>query len=237
MEFVYVVPREDLFPESTPQGLVPFGPELSCAVFEATVRERGFFVERAHAERDPRLKQIIPYSMVLCGERILLLRRLRKGGESRLFDKLSIGVGGHVDPIDAEAATGFPSISSRDGVPRPAGAPRPAGLLAAATRREVEEELLIDGTWSARPVGILNDDSNAVGAVHVGLVQCVQVDGTVAIREKDQLEGEFVSTDELRDRLAHGADFETWSGLLVAHVDELLPAPAVSTARHGISTL
>ena len=124
MEFVYVVPREELFPHCYPQGLVPFGMaewEQAPEDFMRTVRERGFFVEREYAERSPGLKQVIPYSIVrtteknaesgpapaqarveegVCGERILLLRRLDKGGESRLHDKLSIGVGGHINPQD-----------------------------------------------------------------------------------------------------------------------------------------
>ena len=67
------------------------------------------------------------------------------------------------------------------------------------------------------------DDSNPVGAVHVGLVQVVRVRGTVEIRETDHLEGELVTLDELRERLAAGANYETWSRLLVERIDELLP--------------
>ena len=104
MEFVYVVPRGELFPDCYPQGLVRFqesseGPP-SKVRFEAIVRRHGFFVERDHAERNPALKQIIPYTVVQVEDRVLLLRRLRTGGERRLHDKLSIGVGGHINPVD-----------------------------------------------------------------------------------------------------------------------------------------
>ena len=44
------------------------------------------------------------------------------------------------------------------------------------------------------PIGVLNDDDNAVGAVHLGLVFVAQADGRpVAIRERDKLEGRFAS--------------------------------------------
>ena len=212
MEFVLVVPREDLFPDFYPHGLLPFGAEngsdtdsqvLSRKAFERSVLERGFFVEREHAETNPSLKQVIPYGVVCCDDRVLLVRRLGRGNEARLHDKLSIGIGGHINPVDADGGR--------------------EALLGAATLRELEEELHIEGTYTIQAVGVLNDDSNPVGAVHAGLVQVVRVRGSVSIRETDQLEGELVTTDELRERLAGGARFETWSQLLVERIDELLP--------------
>ena len=161
-------------------------------------------MERAHAERTPRWKQIIPYGVVVCDDRVLLVKRLAQGGEKRLHDKFSIGIGGHINPIDAEGDT------NQD-------------LFDAATLRELNEELHITGTYTTRTVGVLNDDSNPVGAVHVGLVQVVQVRGTVDIRETDVLEGEWVTAEELRERLAAGANFETWSQLLVEQIDNFLP--------------
>jgi predicted NUDIX family phosphoesterase len=230
MEFVYVVPREALFPSHFPQGFLPFAAPsgeagaLALEPFLATIREQGFFVERPYAERTPALKQVIPYSVVrtrgVGPDQVLLLRRLAAGGERRLHDKLSIGVGGHVNPED---------LGVRYGSPTAEGGPR--DVVAAGTRRELEEELSIDGTWSVRPVGILNDDSNPVGAVHVGLAQVVTVEGRVAIREAEQLEGRLVPPDELRALISAGADFETWSRLLIGELDALLGAPSAGAPR------
>lgn len=150
--------------------------------------------------------------------RVLLMRRLSKGGESRLHDKLSIGVGGHVNPVDhteGGACTGEATSDS--------GARRDP--LREGTRRELDEELELDGAYTVRPVGILNDYSNAVNAVHVGLVQVVHVSGDVRIRETDVLEGELVRPSDLSNRLAEGADFETWSRILVERLDEVLVDP------------
>ncbi|MGD2018400.1 MAG: hypothetical protein PVJ89_09810 [Planctomycetota bacterium] len=218
MEFVFVVPRTELFPEFAPHGLAAFGDEVSLERFQRCVAEEGFFVEREYAERTPTLKQIIPYTLVTRGEDILLLQRTKGGGEARLHDKLSIGVGGHVNPIDA--------IPSGDGAP--ARLPDP---LPAATRREVmEEELIVEGETRLTSIGLLNDDSNAVGAVHVGLVQTLELlGGDARIREVDQLRGDFVPWRELPQRLAEGANFETWSSLLVPHLEHLLH-PSSSTA-------
>ena len=105
MEFVLVVPRTMLFPESTPHGLVPFDGARPAEAVHACVESHGFFVEREYAERTPSLKQVIPYSIVVRHRpgdepEVLCLRRTTRGGEPRLHDKLSIGVGGHIDPED-----------------------------------------------------------------------------------------------------------------------------------------
>ena len=70
-------------------------------------------------------------------------------------------------------------------------------------------------------IGLINDDTNAVGAVHVGLVQVVDVTGTVAIRETDRLEGRLVSVEDLKALVARGANLETWSRLLIERIDLL----------------
>ena len=217
MEFVFVVPRTTLFPEHAPHGLAVFGETWSRDEFDDVVAREGFFVERAYAERTPTLKQIIPYTIVRRGEEILLLQRTKGGGESRLHDKLSIGVGGHVNPIDAVATEADEQCAKSAGS-------RLADPLPAATRREVmEEELTVTGETRLTSVGLLNDDTNPVGAVHVGLVQILELlDGDATIREVDQLRGSFVTVSRLRADLAAGANLETWSSLLVPHLDRLI---------------
>lgn len=221
MEFVFVVPREKLFPEHYPHGVVFFGEGLDEARVRATWCEHGFFVERAYAERTPSLKQVIPYTVVTRGGEVLLLTRTKRGGDARLHDKLSIGVGGHVEPHDLPEHGSLPGSSPKDS--------RGRDPVPNATRREVlEEELAVEGSWTLTTVGLLNDDSNAVGAVHVGLVQVLEVEGAVQVRELDTLQGSFVTPEELRERLATGANFETWSSLLIEHLDRLLkPTRAV----------
>lgn len=238
MEFVYVVPRERVFHDRYPQGLTPFrsaeGGLTRDALGEA-VRRHGFFVERAVAERTPSWKQIIPYTVVCVGDEILLTRRLDKGGEERLFDKLSIGIGGHINPEDLDGdlpglapptpASSAGTTEEKDLIPRGTASRRHRDPIAAGTRREIEEEIEIRGSYEIEQIGLLNDDSNPVGAVHLGIVQIAKVDGTVAIREYDVLEGRLVASGELHHLLESGANFETWSSILIEHLRELLPAP------------
>jgi len=146
-------------------------------------------------------KQPIPYVAVTCEDTVFTMTRLT-GGEARLHGKRSIGVGGHINPCDIES----------DGVD---------GLLAAACERELEEELILPaGPHQLEPLGLLNDDTTEVGAVHVGVVYRLVLTPAQAselrIRETDSLAGEFLPYSELVSLAEQDdAPFESWSTLLL----------------------
>lgn len=169
----------------------------------AAVARDGVYLDRSIAEMDPTHKQLIPYVVVRDGDHVYLMQRTDAGGDARLHGKASIGVGGHLNPVD-------------DGED-----PLMSGL-----RREWDEELVADWEPEFTLVGLLNDDSNRVGAVHLGVVFTVEADGRpVTVRERDKLTGEFVDADAVRaawDRL------ETWSQLVA---DAIGLAPAKSSDK------
>ena len=152
-----------------------------------TLTTHGTFRPRAEVEDDPSWKQVIPYLLLRDGERVFLMKRTKAGADARLHDRYSIGVGGHVNPEDGDVIGGL--------------------------RREWVEELDADFTPDFEPLGLLNDDSNPVGAVHLGLVFSADAQGRpVKVRETDKLSGQFVTLDEaaaVADRM------ETWSSLLL----------------------
>jgi len=85
--------------------------------------------------------------------------------------------------------------------------------------RELQEEVTVAGPLAGlRPLGILKDDSNAVGQVHVGLVFEAEVNGgAVRVRETDRMTGRFVTLPEAR---AHRDGMESWSQLLLDALGE-----------------
>lgn len=180
-ELVLVVPRDALVPGEGWLGIrqVDLGAALEV------VGRKGRFVHRGDAEGDPTHKQVIPYLVLRDGDAWFLMRRTRAGGDSRLHDLWSIGVGGHLNPGDGDVAGGL--------------------------RREWREEVVADFVPDFAPIGLLNDDTTAVGAVHVGFVFTADAAGRpVSIRETDKLTGSFATTDEVR---ARRDDLETWSRL------------------------
>jgi len=63
--------------------------------FLGEVAAHARFAPRAQMEVDPSWKQLIPYLVLRDGDRYFLMRRTRAGGDARLHDRWSIGVGGH----------------------------------------------------------------------------------------------------------------------------------------------
>ncbi len=209
MEFVYVVPRADLFDLAFPHGFLPIektaGSPFDPERILKAIRERGYFVERRRAEADSSLKQIIPYTVVTHGDKILRLRRLTGGAEARLHGKGSVGVGGHVNPKDAEPDAPLGPVEAL--------APRLGRFLAAAAWRELTEEVAIEGPRHVRMIGFINDDSNDVGSVHFGLVLRAEASSErFEILEPEQLTGGFVDPAALLDS---DQSLETWSSLVV----------------------
>jgi len=153
----------------------------------------GRFMDRAMAEESPDWKQLIPYVVVRDGDNVFLMERTDAGGDLRLHRKATIGVGGHINPVDEGD-----------------------DLLNAGLRREWGEELVAGWGPDFRLIGLLNDDSNPVGSVHLGIVFEVQADGRpVAVRETDKLTGRFVAPAEV---LAAWDRMETWSHLVATHL-------------------
>jgi predicted NUDIX family phosphoesterase len=114
------------------------------------------------------------------------MRRTKAGADARLHDRFSIGVGGHLNPGD--------------------------GGLLDGLRREWHEELEADFTPDFRLVGLLNDDTTDVGAVHLGAVYVADATGRpVAIRETEKLSGAFAEPAEVAAVVER---METWSALV-----------------------
>jgi len=113
----------------------------------------------------------------------------------------SIGIGGHINPPDE-----MPLFDSDF-----------HDAYLAAVEREVAEEVAIVGRHHDRVVALLNDDSNEVGQVHLGIVHHWVLDSPVVHkREQMMTQMEFMTPAELhQDR----ESLETWSQLCLDSLD------------------
>lgn len=160
------------------------------------------FLARALAEIDPTHKQIIPYAILACGDRVLHYVRGKKAGEQRLVAKGSIGIGGHMNDTD-ESLFAWDEQAYRAGV-----------------EREVNEEIKIESPFEDRIVALLNDDTTEVGRVHLGIVHVVRLaEPKVQKREAMITNLAFLNREQL---LAIRDNLETWSQLCVDSLDRLL---------------
>ena len=150
------------------------------------------YLPRDKMELDPEFKQLIPYCIFQHvaedGEvHVFQYRRGKGQGESRLHSKRSVGIGGHISTLDAADSS-----------------PYDLGM-----QRELEEEIAISTRYEQKRIGMINDDSNEVGQVHLGVVHLFDVEQPLVVaRETEIVESGFLPVRQLLTELD---DFETWS--------------------------
>lgn len=163
----------------------------------------GRFMNRSEVETNPDYKQLIPYVIMSYDGKYLSYVRGKRAGETRLVGNRSIGIGGHINPTDDMPLFNTDFYET----------------YLAAVDREVAEEVSVETKHSNRIVALLNDESNEVGSVHLGIVHYWALDEpNVSKREQMITQMSFMSSAELqevRDSL------ETWSGLCVDHLAEM----------------
>jgi predicted NUDIX family phosphoesterase len=161
------------------------------------------FMNRSEAETDPGCKQLIPYIIMCYDGKYLSYVRGKRAGETRLVGNRSIGIGGHINPSDDMSLfdTGFYET------------------YLAAANREVAEEVSVDTTHTNHIVSLLNDDSNEVGSVHLGIVHYWALDApSVNKREQMITRMDFMTPSEIKDIKD---TLETWSAICVEHLPEM----------------
>lgn len=154
------------------------------------------FMPRSAMETDPSFKQLIPYVIMSCDGKYLNYVRGKRAGETRLVDKRSIGIGGHINPIDADDSPLFAYHFDN---------------YLTAVQREVAEEVAVEAGHTDKIVALLNDDSNDVGRVHLGVVHHWKLDSDKVSKIEQMITQMTFMTpaelDDVKDSL------ETWSQL------------------------
>lgn len=182
-EQVLVIPAQSL------EALGPFrGIRLGGELFPRLLDSPGLsFRLREDVETDPSVKQLIPYVVFRWRDQLFHYTRGQSGSEARLRALRSVGVGGHINPVDAAAEDSYR-----------------AGLV-----RELEEEVVIGSPYGESVLGLVYDPSTSVGQVHLGVVHLLELDHPlVRPRESALAEAGFAPIEELR---ADCAAFESWS--------------------------
>jgi predicted NUDIX family phosphoesterase len=183
-ENILVVKRTTLFPTQVFQGL-----QTQSDSFIALINQAKEFLPRPAMELDTNYKQIIPYLIFKHADRYFLMQRQATSSEQRLKNKYSLGIGGHIRQEDMHnAATIFDWA-----------------------QREFHEEVDYQGNFTIKTIGILNDDSNAVGQVHLGLVLLLEGDSSAISVRSELKSGQLLTTDACKE---YYADMETWSQII-----------------------
>lgn len=193
-EIILAAPRSDVFQNEmlTFQGVNSEDERIVNIM--AQIEAHFFEIRRGDAEEDPRFKQPIPYVVIRRDDEVFVYERLAGGGESRLHNKLSLGFGGHMNPM--EGAASFSEVLKQN------------------TNRELAEELYIreEDKLNIVTLGLINDDENDVGKVHIGILSALQLASAaqVEVKEKDQIAGRWMKLSELKEENVYQR-LEAWS--------------------------
>lgn len=184
-----------------------------------TMRRGGGHKDSEHPDNNAEInydyKQPIPYGVVISddndidGIRVFVYRRLAGGTESRLHDKLSIGVGGHMNVAIEEGKT-FMQVVKEEAI------------------RELDEELIFESAageetaakYEFSVVGLINDERDDVGKVHLGILYTLLTPPahSAEVRETDMLQGEWMTLEELD---AVRPQLEGWSEIALDALKEI----------------
>lgn len=204
---VLVAPTDDLLRIRQNQDEDGFEPATKETLprLDEVLKERSFFVSRYHCEDDELILQLIPYVIVTnkAKDEIYVYERGNdpvEYGDKRLFGKLSIGFGGHIN-------------KEKDG----------PDYLRNCLEREVDKEELIFANEHSEPVlvGTLMSHKKPVDRVHFGLIYVVDTDGEVLPNEKSINWLKPYKTSDLQDQFRQEENpdrYETWTAELIKHL-------------------
>ena len=86
--------------------------------------------------------------------------------------------------------------------------------------REINEELQLNCDYTQKAVALINDDSNEVGQVHIGVVHLFELNGNdVRPGESNIQDLKFLDKDELN---SERETLETWSQICLDNLGDLL---------------
>lgn len=180
-EQVLVVERKIL------DAVCPRAFNTNVAEARAAITPAAHFRVRHSVEKDFAFKQIIPYVVASWRDKYLRIRRLPKQTETRLHNRYSIGIGGHINNQDDPQTD----------------------LIEAGMRRELNEEIRFPNTQDCELIAILNDDTEEIDRVHVAFVyrlRCPTPEFEVG--EKDEHEAMWTSVEGLEQAYP---SMESWS--------------------------
>jgi predicted NUDIX family phosphoesterase len=192
----WAMPLNQMVPE---QGAVMLMPGDQIA--EVLKQECGLWLgPRGQLENNTQFRQVLPYIVLKVGGQILRYKRGRAGEEGRLHDLYSIGFGGHVELDECFIRNNQVKLMS---------------TLDANSIREVEEELPGTEPFSKDWAGLIIDNSNEVGRVHVGVLGVWQLASAEGLESGEDDQIQEVELMDLADLYAQRDQLESWSRMIV----------------------
>jgi predicted NUDIX family phosphoesterase len=201
-EKILVIPRAIFFAQKMFQGFLP---TKDFEHYQNMVMQHQLFLWRSSVENDPSHKQIIPYLIFEYDNTFFVMQRKDTASETRLRNKYSLGIGGHIRQEDLVESS-----------------------LISWAQREFQEEVSYTGALTVQPIGLINDDSDAVGQVHIGFVFVIHGDNPNIAIKSEHKDGKLLTLDQIQ---ALYPDLEQWSQLVCDYLTTREVRSAYETAN------
>ncbi|MCJ7804948.1 hypothetical protein MUP35_04445 [Patescibacteria group bacterium] len=178
-------------------------------------------------ENRPEWQQIIFYGLIRQGNKFFAYQR---GGEdssyveTRLYGKISVGIGGHIEPFD----TGLPDSLYRE---------LDEEMVFKKNGQEInlknqEGKVTKKGFANLADIditGLIKYETDEVGEVHLGLaceINLLDPDLTLEIKKEENIEGRIVNLKEYQDwAKREGVTVEFWTQIFIEEISkELKPS-------------
>ena len=188
-EEILVVRRDDLFAN------IGSWHGLNTTILDTIIpiiTEKQEFKMRNAMETDHRYKQIIPYLVFCHNQQLFVMQRKSDSSDQRLASKLSVGIGGHMRKEDMSSNSLFDW-----------------------SRREFLEEVSYEGSYRITKLGIINDDTNEVGKVHLGIVLLLHGSSNAIAIQDEHKHGCMMTLTECMEKRNR---FESWSTIILDHI-------------------
>ncbi len=194
-EEVLVIKRTNLFGEKDETAFTGFKTPSEFKISETAMKSAHFRLRKTTspnqdkpAEEDADYKQIIPYMILTHKGKIFCFKRTPKGTETRLHNKYSVGLGGHINKIDVNDKK---------------------NLIEEGMKREFEEEVKYSGKTKTKILGYINDDSGDVEKVHFAIVYQIELENDeVTLGEEKLTDGKMCTLNEIIEKKEF---LENWS--------------------------
>jgi predicted NUDIX family phosphoesterase len=183
---ILAVKTNILFPNTQPIGFI----DINETNLLPVILENYEFKRRGDIEQDPSYQQPISYFLLIDKQDKTLFVYKRASDvsrytDTRLFGVFSFGIGGHMDKEDTEQNDFDP--------------------ITLSCKREIEEETGLTDV-DMKIIGFINDDTNEVETVHLGVAGIAFIDKEKVIEAQEYVFCKFMNKKEIEEEVINNKD-------------------------------
>jgi predicted NUDIX family phosphoesterase len=200
---ILVVRRDTLFPKGVFEGFIPVEKDNLLPLIK---QKAEYQIRDPALEKNPVFKQLIPYIIVVNPQNKTVFGYKRFKNipgvihETRLHNKFSIGLGGHIDKSETK------------------------DLIQDSMMREFQEEVKMDNYPMPKIIGFINSEATEVDQMHFAMAAIAETTEPIGKRENEEVvEEKFYTLAEIDAVMLDASiQMDTWTRVVWPAVKDYL---------------